>query len=260
MTQIDVNTFLGRYPWRDTGECTAADLVREMLRVGTNEAWVSHVAAVYWRDPTAGNQELYIAHERESRLRPVPAVHPGLPNWSAVLDGAIARGAPAVRCDPTFYGLAPGGAELHALFAACGARGVPLMMAVRLEDLRQRHPHDVAADLPAWAVRRLVRSNPEGRLIITHADRDFIEEVHFGSTPEEASRLLWDICWIWGPPEDHLELLLHTVGIERFMFGTGMPLRLPETSVAKLDLLNLDPASRERLTYGNVRAFTTTTP
>src|SRR5437660_341617 len=113
--------------------------------------------------------------------------------------------------------------------------------AVRLEDARQRHPNDRAAEVPAAAVRALVRCHADVRLVVTHADRAFVEEVHFGSTPEEAARIWWDICWMWGPPEDHLATLLQTIGVERFVFGTGQPLRIPENSVAKLDLLELAP-------------------
>ena len=102
--------------------------------------------------------------------------------------------------------------------------------AVRLEDSRQRHPADVTPELPAAAVRALLHSDADVRLVITHADRAFIEEVHFGSTAEEAKRVLWDISWVWGPPEDHLATLITTVGVDRFVFGTGQPLRLPETS------------------------------
>jgi predicted TIM-barrel fold metal-dependent hydrolase len=132
------------------------------------------------------------------------------------------------------------------------------MMAVRLEDARQRHPNDRAPELPAAAVRALVRTDPTVRLIITHADRSFVEEVHFGSTPEESSRIWWDICWIWGPPEDHLETLLRTVGSERFVFGSGQPLRLPETSVAKLDLMSLSPAQRSAIESENLKALAVT--
>ena len=57
--------------------------------------------------------------------------------------------------------------------------------------------------------------------------RPFVEEVHFGSTPDEAGRIWWDICWIWGPPEDHLQALLGTIGAARFVVGTGQPLRIP---------------------------------
>ena len=74
--------------------------------------------------------------------------------WESVVREAADAGAPAVRCDPTFYGIAPVSPAMRALVAACGRAGVPLMLAVRLEDGRQRHPNDHAADLPAAAVPR----------------------------------------------------------------------------------------------------------
>jgi predicted TIM-barrel fold metal-dependent hydrolase len=144
---------------------------------------------------------------------------------------------------------------MRVLAAACGAARIALLMAVRFEDGRQRHPNDRAPELPAAAVRALLRADDDVRMIVTHADRSFVEEVHFGSTPEEAARVWWDISWIWGPPEDHLATLLQTIGADRFVFGTGQPLRLPETSVAKLDLLDLQPAQRAAIEVGNVRAI-----
>ena len=144
---------------------------------------------------------------------------------------------------------------MSALAPGCAAAGLPLLMAARLEDGRQRHPNDRAEGLPPWAVRSLIRSNPELRLIVTHADREFVEHVHFGATPSEAKRMLWDICWIWGPPEDHLALLLRTVGVDRFTFGTGMPLRLPENSLCKLDLLDLAAEQREAIESANLNSF-----
>jgi predicted TIM-barrel fold metal-dependent hydrolase len=245
--RLDVNSFLGSYPFRRVPGTSPDALLRAMDRVAVDRAWVTHLPGIFWRDPAAGNPWLYETTARHDRLQPVPAVHPGLNGWEAVLTEARATGVPAVRCDPTYYGLDPVGAEMRALTQACSAEGLPLMLAVRLEDARQRHPNDRAGELPPWAVRTLVRSDPRVRLIITHADRPFVEEVHFGSTPEESSRIWWDICWIWGPPEDHLETLLRTVGVDRFVFGTGQPLRLPETSVAKLDLLDLTPEQRRAI-------------
>ncbi len=140
---------------------------------------------------------------------------------------------------------------MRSLVVACGRENASLMMAVRLEDARQRHPNDRAPELAAAAVRTLIRVDPSVRLVITHADRGFIEEVHFGSTPEESSRIWWDISWIWGPPEDHLETLLHTIGVDRFLLGTGQPLRLPETSAAKLDLLDLTEDQRRAIDSEN---------
>jgi hypothetical protein len=123
------------------------------------------------------------------------------------------------------------------LAVAVGEQGMSLLLTVRFEDLRQRHAMDVAGDLSAAAVRALARSSDAVRLIVTAAGRDMIEEVHWGLTPVEQRRVLWDISWIWGPPEDHLAKLLRTIGPDRFVFGTQWPLRLTQTPRANLDLL-----------------------
>ena len=249
--RTDVNAFLGSYPYRRVPGTSPEALLEAMDRTGIDEAWVSHLPGIFWRDPAAGNAWLVETTRAHPRLRPVLAVHPEMGAWEGVLRAAAEVGAPAVRCDPTYYGIGPAGPSMRALAGACGRAGLALMLAVRLEDGRQRHPHDHAAELPAAAVRALVRADASVRLVVTHADRPFIEEVHFGSTPEEARRLWWDISWIWGPPEDHFETLLQTVGAERFLFGTGQPLRIPENGVAKLDLLDLDVADREAIESGN---------
>ena len=251
--RVDVNAFLGAYPWRKLPGTAPDALLRALDRVETGEAWVTHLPSLFWRDPTEGNRWLFETAKAHPRLKAVPAVHPGLAEWEQALADAVNAGAPAVRCDPLYFGLDPAGDEMRVLAAACGAARVPLTLAVRLEDIRQRHPNDTVAELPAAAVRALIRSDPEVRLVVTHADRGFVEEVHFGSTPAEAARIWWDICWIWGPPEDHLATLLQTIGAERFVFGTGQPLRIPENSVAKLDLLDLTSVQREAIESGNVR-------
>ncbi|MGH7526447.1 MAG: amidohydrolase family protein [Gemmatimonadales bacterium] len=253
--RIDVNAFLGAYPFRRVPGTSPEALLAAMDRTGIDEAWVTHLPGFFWRDPSEGNAWLLDTARRHPRLRPVPAVHPGLAGWEAVVRAAGEAGVPALRCDPTFYGIEPAGRAVRELAAACGASGMALMLAVRLEDGRQRHPNDCAGELPASAVRALIRSDPGVRLLITHADRPFIEEVHFGSTPEEARRIWWDICWIWGPPEDHLQTLVRTIGADRFVFGTGQPMRIPENGGAKLDLLDLTPDERAAIESANAGAL-----
>jgi predicted TIM-barrel fold metal-dependent hydrolase len=258
LMRIDINSFVGAYPFRRVPGTSPDALLGAMDRVATDQAWLSHLPSIFWREPAAGNPWLYETAGRSDRFRPVPAVHPGLTGWEQEVAEAAAAGAPAVRSDPTYYGLDPLGSEMRALVRRCAAEGVPLMLAVRLEDGRQRHSNDRAPELPPWSVRALVRSDPSVRLIVTHAERGFVEEVHFGCTPEESARIWWDICWIWGPPEDHLQTLLRTIGVERFLFGTGQPLRIPETSVAKLDLLELTPEQRAAIESENVKQLVVT--
>jgi predicted TIM-barrel fold metal-dependent hydrolase len=249
--RIDVNASLGSYPWRRVPGTSPAALRTAMDRTGIDSAWVFHLPGIAWRDPMEGNRWLIDACSHEPRFTPVPAIHPGLPGWEGELARLRQAGVKLVRADPTWYGLAAAGPEMRALARATADAGIPLMMAVRFEDGRQRHPLDRADELPAAAVRALVREDPRARLVVTHAERAFMEEVHFGSTPAEAGRIWWDISWVWGPPEDHLETLLETIGPSRFLLGSGQPLRLPETPIARLDLLDLSAEDRTSIESAN---------
>jgi hypothetical protein len=258
---IDVATFVGAYPFRHLPDPSPSGLLRQMDRVGIATAWVGHLSAAWHRDPAEANAELAgLLRPHGARLRAVPTMHPALPRWEEDLRAARLEGAPAVRTYPTIQALEPAGAEMRALIVAAAAAALPVILTVRLEDLRQRHPRDLVPDLPAAAVRTLARLDAGARILVTHADRALIEEVHFGLTPDEARRILWDISWIWGPPEDHLRQLLTTVGLERFSFGTGMPLRIPDGALAKLDLLDLTPDQREQITSGNLERWIRATP
>lgn len=253
---IDVNVFVGAYPWRRVPGTSPELLLAAMDRVGIGTAWVSHLPSLFWKDPAEGNPWLYELGRRFPRLRPVPVIHPGLPHWESDLALAREQQVPAVRADPGQLGLAPLGGDMLRLVEACGSAGVPLLAAVRLEDIRGRHPLDTAPELAPWTVRGWLRHDPRVRIVMTHADRGFIEEVHFGSTEAESGRVWWDISWVWGPPDDHLALLLATMGPKRFLFGSGQPLRLPETPVARLDLLDLSPEARGLIEAGNATWLT----
>lgn len=249
---VDVGALIGPYPYGDL-EHTADDLLRGMDRVGIDQAWVGHLSSFLYKEPATANRRLAAALKvHGDRLRPVPTVHPGLPDWERDLRDAQEMGAVAVRVYPMHQSLSPDGSEMIALVHGAAHVRLPVILTVRFEDVRQRHPLDVAADLPPSAVRALARVDAEARLLVCHAGRDFVQEVHFGLTPEEAARVLWDVSWIWGPPEDDLALLLETIGSKSFAFGTGAPLRIPESTVAKLDLADLSTGDRAAIEHDNV--------
>jgi hypothetical protein len=239
----DFNALIGPYPFRYVPHPDPDALVRVMDREQIDDAWVGHLPSAWYRDPGPGNAQLYTALEHwPGRLRPVPTIRPDWPRWERAVETAVRAGAPAVRAYPAQWGFAVHDTGLRELAIAVGEQGMALCLTVRFEDLRQRHPLDTAGDLPAATVRGLARAGGAVRLIVTAAGRDLIEEVHWGLTPEEQSRVFWDISWIWGPPEDHLAKLLRTIGPSRFVFGTQWPLRLSQNPRANLDLLPDDLA------------------
>jgi hypothetical protein len=240
---IDVNALIGSYPFRYVPHPDPDVLVRVIEREGLRGAWVGHLPSAFYRDPSAGNAQLYTALAPHApTLRPVPAIRPDWPRWEDALRAAADAGAPAVRAYPPHWQMGPHDPRMRELALACAERRMALVLTVRFEDLRQRHPLDAAGDLSAAAVRDLARAGAGVRLVVTAAGRDLIEEVHWGLTPDEQRRVVWDISWIWGPPEDHLARLFRTIGAERFVYGTQWPLRLTQTARANLALLPDDLA------------------
>ena len=234
---VDVNTFVGPYPFRHVPHPDAEVLEVVLARERVERAWVGHLPSAFYRDPSPGNEALYAALAPYPRLEAVPVVRPDWPNWELTLADASGRGAPAVRAYPTQWGMGPHDAAMRALAGACCEAGVALLLTTRLEDVRQRHWMDAAGDLSGAAIRTLGRVSERTQIVVTAAGRALIEEVHWGLTPPERERIWWDISWIWGPPEDDLAHLIATCGAERFVYGSGWPLRLAQTPRASLDLL-----------------------
>lgn len=242
---IDVNCFIGAYPFRELPHPEPAVLVRVLEREGIERAWVGHLPTAFHRDVTAGNDALFAALEpHRAVLDPVPAIRPDWPHWERALASAHALGARAVRAYPAQWGMGPHDAAMARLAGACGELGVPLVLTTKFEDGRQRSAIDVAPELSGAHVRAVVRSDARVDVIVTAAGRALVEETHWGLTPDERARLRWDISWIWGPPEDHLAHLFRTIGADRFLFGSGWPLRLVQSPIANLELL---PAELRRL-------------
>ncbi len=237
MPLVDHNAMVGPYPFRALPEPTPARLVAEMDRLGVAYAWVGHVPSIFYRDAAAGNDELIaLLAPFTDRLAPVPVVNPAWPGWEREIARAKDLGAPAVRTWPSHYGFAAAGSAMHALAGACAEAALTLVLTVRLEDPRQRSPLDVARDLIGADVRAAVRAHARVPLLVCGGGRAVVEEVHFGSTPEEAARVRWDISGIWGAPEDDLAHLYRTVGRERFVFGTHFPFMAPDAAIARAEL------------------------
>lgn len=243
MIPVDPSVFIGPYPFRDVPHPDPDALLRVMDRERIARAWVGHLPGPFQPDSAASNRELMarLAPHRE-RLEPAPTIRCGVAGWERTLDDAVAAGAAAIRVYPAHWRLASDDSALRELAIAAGERKVPVVLTVRFEDLRQRQPDDTAGDLVPQVVRTLARAGPGVRLIVSAAGKDFIEEVHWGLTPEEQARVCWDISWVWGPPEDHLAKLLRTIGAARFVFGSQWPLRLVQSPVANLELLPDDVA------------------
>ncbi|MEO7997374.1 MAG: hypothetical protein ABI852_08010 [Gemmatimonadaceae bacterium] len=236
---VDVNCWIGGYPFREVPHPEPEILLKVLAREGIESAWVGYLPGAFHRDPAPANRVLYAALKPHGpTLLPAPIVRPDWPGWTDELRRAVEAGAPAVRAYPTQWGYGPGHAAIAELAVACGEVGLVLQLTIRFEDPRQRHSMDSAGDLSGAAVRALARLPQSScHLMVLGAGRELIEEIHWGLTPDEQSRVWYDFGWVWGPPDDHFAQLVRTIGGNRFVVGTMWPLRLTQQSRALVDLL-----------------------
>ena len=236
---VDVNCWIGGYPFREIPHPDPHVLVEVIAREGFETAWVGYLPGAFHRDPAPANRTLYQQLAAYApTLLPAPIVRPDWPGWQSELATAVNAGVPAIRAYPMQWGYGPGHPALSELAYACGEAGVVLQLVVRFEDLRQRHGLDAAGDLSGAAVRALARlKHSQCHLMVLGAGRELIEEIHWGLTVSEQARLWYDFGWVWGPPDDHFAQLLETMGSSRFVVGSSWPLRLTQQSRALVDLL-----------------------
>ncbi len=228
---LDVNTCIGPYPFRHVPHPDPDVLVRVLDREGL-DARLGGTPPVGVPSRSVAGQRgavLGLAPHRD-RLLPGAGGSSRLARMARTSCSAPRRGRPGdAGVSARMWGLPPGDRAMAELAAGCAQRRrASLLLTVRFEDLRQRHPLDVAGDLPGGHDARAgTRRHGGAARGGCGGPRSSIEEVHWGLTAAERDLVLWDISWIWGPPEDDFAHLLRAIGArairvrERLAAATG---------------------------------------
>lgn len=252
---IDVNTFLGHYPFRRVRFTSAPDMIARMDAHGISAALVSSTHAVFYRDAQRGNEELLEAIRPFSkRLFPVGTVNPAYVGWERDLKWLVDEGrVRAIALMPDHHGYRLSDLKGTAALKEIAARGIPVVLVQRLEDRRQRHHWDVAEDLTQDELLTVATAHPTLRFVLIN---------WVALKPERLlaaglrGRCLIDIARLGVVGSKDVPALIETLGPESIAFGSHMPFDYPTASLVKLsDLGALRPDDYERIAWQNADAF-----
>lgn len=250
--KVDVDCFVGHWPFRHLPYRTLKDIRGLLARVETQQALLTPLAAVFYKDCLSAVQELYveIAAANATECIPVAVVNPSFPGWRDDLDIMTADlGCIAVRLFPNYHDYRLMDSECEALLNELQARHLPLILSPRLEDERLHHWLVKKPPVPRLDLRWLLRAFPDLKLLLcnlTPDEGDFLTtEIlsHSSAYVDTAARM----------PQFFMEDMVGHFGAERVLFGTGTPLQYPECTVRMILDADLTEEERQRIFAGNAR-------
>ena len=165
---IDVNAWVGHWPFRRLRHNTVQGLLRLMDRSGIDRAVVASIHGAFYRDAHAANEELadQVLRHRD-RLIPFATLNPAYAGWEEDLRRCVEDlELCGIRLVPQYHGYDPASNASLDLLDAVSEVGWPVQVPMRIVDRRQRHPWDMADDLKPATFRRLFHLRPHIRWMI----------------------------------------------------------------------------------------------
>ena len=165
---IDVNAWVGHWPFRQLRHNTVQGLLRLMDRSGIDRAVVASVHGVFYRNAHSANEELakQVLRHRD-RLIPFATLNPTYAEWGEDLRRcAEDLELCGIRLVPQYHGYDLDSDASLDLLDAVSDLGWCVQVPMRIVDRRQRHPWDMADDLKPAMFRRFLNLRPHIRWMI----------------------------------------------------------------------------------------------
>lgn len=252
---IDVNAFLGHYPFRRLERTTARQLIELMDAHSVDAALVSSIHSVFYRDSHQGNAELFEdIQPYAGRLFPVAAVNPKYAGWERDLEHSVQQGrAKAITLWPEHHGYSLGDEFGLAALSAINACRLPVVLTQRLEDRRQRHHWDVADDLSQASIIAAAAAFPDLRFHLCNWTG--LNETQLLAAGLRG-RCLVDFARLSMLMTKDAVRMMDTLQAESIAYGSHMPFDYPGPALVKLASVQaLFPERYPQIAAQNATAF-----
>ena len=254
---IDINAYIGNFPFRTLRDNTPDKLVARLNRAGIQMAAVSSIDALFHRHPYSANEKL--VHDLapfKDQLIPIGTLNPKSPHWEDDLEDCITWGMKGIRIYPPYQGFETNGPKAKSVAKACAAKNLPLFIPNRLEDTRQNHWMDPAKESNLSHIADLIAAVPEATIIIPNArsisrsalwqrqdirnanwyiDLSLLEIFYGLHTSTQNMRDIAD--------------MIEEGGANHILFGTNLPLSYAGPALVKHAQLPVDAQMLENISY-----------
>lgn len=225
---IDVNTWLGAWPFRYFDEDSPDELDTLMQTEGVVRAYVASTETVFNYDCPEANRRLLESVKGFSRLRPVVTINPTITGWKDLIRKYRDDGIEAVRIIPNYHDYecnAGGALEFVEQIAKEGTFALTLQ--IRMEDERTHNMVCRVPGTPSEHIVDLANRFPEVNIIALCA------YFHEAAEISKATRnVLFELSHI--ETMRTVTSLLRSVPVERVLYGSHAPFLYARAATMKL--------------------------
>ena len=245
---IDVNCWLGFWPFQMFPQLSAARLARHLSARGVSKAFVSPIESVLCPDPHVPSRQLLGKLKAQPNLIPVPVLDPSLTSWQECLNEYIEAGhGQALKIIPNYhrYELDAPCVESLAKVLSGRPRSV-LMIQMRVEDERHQYPLMKVPGVSVAAVIAFARRHADVRILC------------LCSYLKEAEQMVGQAKNIWVDTAliEYANTLKHALNLipgNRMLFGSHTPFLYTRASIMKLECAEIPGKDLTAIASGNAR-------
>jgi predicted TIM-barrel fold metal-dependent hydrolase len=253
---IDVNAYLGHFAFRPLRYNTARDLLRLMDAKSIDKAVVSSASAITYRNPQDGNEELAAeVVQHRDRLIPLAVLNPFYAGWPDDLKICSEElGMKGLRLYPKWHNYRLSDKECLDLVAAATERRMVVSLPIRAEDPRQRSWLVDVPDIGLGEIVALVQACPKAKFILLNGAQYVGSPLGRKDTGLPANYVI-EISRMDSLLANEIGQLIANLGIERLVFGTGMPFSYPDPALLKLEVLAATDEDKQKISWRNAERW-----
>jgi uncharacterized protein len=273
---IDINSYVGHWPFKQLKFNTCATRLDVMNKYGVTLSVVSNMNGIFYKNTQPANEELYSELKSESRFSgrfiPFAVINPIYAGWRDDLEECVTKmGMRGVRVFPQYHDYGITEPALLELVKVARDRGLPVAIDIRMVDSRQRSWLDiplydynaaVKKDIISkeWSLQNivpLVREIPDAKYMILN----LANSIDLNTGDLELFRkadILFDTSGRVLMAANSLGELVNRFGKGKFAFGTHSPVLDYLTALLRIESMSgggEDDETKELLRSGNAKRF-----
>ena len=254
---LDMNAYVGHWPFKQLQYNTCDALLKRMNKFGVDVSVIANLNGIFYKNTQSANEELYEEIKSNRRFRdsfiPFAIINPIYAGWKQDIDiCADKMGMKGIRLYPKYHDYELIDPACIELVKTARDRGLPVAFTLRMVDYRQHSWMDIENERKLEDVVSIVREVPDAKYIILNI-------ANGTGLSDEDEKLFKNADIVFdtsGRAISKLGELIKKYGKDKFVFGTHSPILDYLTGLLRVESLRedeADEAAKELMLSGNAK-------